>query len=281
MKNGKIRKNITTIDEGARRYMDITRDEYALCQYIQFRAADPRQRVPGRCCDPKESVADFIGITRPGLYKMLDRLAKIGLLDIDSATGAISVSPVWMDTMSVNKVDTLPEEAVNLVDRQCKQSLQSSVNKVTHNIEVKEEYSKSIVRSNNSANAPDYSTLKTEKEKKSPPVPAAPPAPVFNPDGWRHPEEAAQAVATWLQYKRSEKKGSYKAQKSFDIAVGQWLRMFGGCGRTLQESVNQSISNGWSGLFPVKVNRPAQAARATGIQAWDNDRPELQQKQAF
>ena len=131
------------------------------------------------------------------------------------------------------------------------------------------------------ANAPDYLTLKAEKEKKAPPVPAAPPAPVFNPDGWRHPEEAAQAVATWLQYKRSEKKGSYKAQKSFDIAVGQWLRMFGGCGRTLQESVTQSISNGWSGLFPVKVNRPAQAARATGIQAWDNDRPELQQKQAF
>jgi len=159
MKSNKIVKNITTIDEGARRYLDITRDEYALCQYIQFRAADPRQRVPGRCCDAKESIADFIGITRAGLYKMLDKLSKLNLLYIEPLCGAIAVSPVWMDTMSVNKVDTLSLKSVNLVDSQsngeCKQSLHQSVNKVTHNIEVKEDISMNITVGSNNPTAFD------------------------------------------------------------------------------------------------------------------------------
>lgn len=233
MKTNNIKKNITTIDEGARRFLDITRDEYALCQYVQFRAADPRQRVPGRCCDPKESIADFIGITRPGLYKMLDRLAGIGLLDIDSATGAIGVLPVWMDTMSVNKVDSLQELSVNKVNSECKQSLQTSVNKVTHNIEVKEEYSKSIVRSNTRANALPVISINLDAS-------------------WSYPELAQQAVGTWMEYKKAEKKGSYKTQKSFDIALNQWKKMSNANGKRLLEIVEHSISQGWSGLYIPK-----------------------------
>lgn len=130
-------KNITTINEIARLHFGITRDEYALCQYIQYRLADPRGKMSGWCFDIKSDISKFIGITRPGLYKMLTRLEKLRLIDIDAPTGYLRVTGMWLDfdsgkeeTMQIGRKQSL-QPGVNKVDTGCKQSLHGGVNKVT------------------------------------------------------------------------------------------------------------------------------------------------------
>lgn len=181
-----IKKQNTSIDEQARRDFDISRDDYALCAYVQFRIADPRAKNAGWCCDPKEEIADWVGISRPGLYKMIDRLSRLNLLEIDAATGFLRVTVEWIEVIGdgknkrVNKVDS-----VNKVNTDCKQSLQPTVNKVTPNIEVKsdKEIEESDIEEKEKKRAQleeanrlidEFFDLKTE-EPKSPPVAPAPP----------------------------------------------------------------------------------------------------------
>ena len=127
-----LKKNYTNINEPAKRFLKISRDEYGLCAYVQYRSADPRQKIRGWCCDSKQEIAEWVGISRAGLYKMIDRLSGQSLLETD-AKGNISVTGYWID-----------------VENNCKQSLQNekenvnkvykeggkSVNLVTHNKEL-------------------------------------------------------------------------------------------------------------------------------------------------
>lgn len=153
----------TGVNEPARQALGITRDEYALCAYAQFRGADPRSKKPGWCDDMKEEVSGFIGITRPGLYKMLDRMSEKGLIDIDAATGFFRITAAWMDALGVNKVDNSKKGRVNLVDTDCKLSLQSGVNLVTPNTKVKKDNSKiEGLKENAPASGENFTTVKTK-----------------------------------------------------------------------------------------------------------------------
>ena len=118
-----MRKKSTTINEVAREVLHITRDEYALCSYIQYRQADRRGRA-GWCVDTKDEIAKFIGITRAGLYKMVDRLAKESLLFVEPKSGALQVTEKWIDTESECK------QSLQSKNDERKQSLHATVNKV-------------------------------------------------------------------------------------------------------------------------------------------------------
>jgi len=118
-----MRKKSTTINEVAREVLHITRDEYALCSYIQYRQADRRGRA-GWCVDTKDEVAKFVGITRAGLYKMVDRLAKESLLFVEPKSGALQVTEKWIDTESDCK------QSLQSKNEERKQSLHATVNKV-------------------------------------------------------------------------------------------------------------------------------------------------------
>jgi len=195
-KNKELKKRSTSIMEDARLVLDITRDDYALCQYIHYRSADPRQAKRGWCCDTKEDLAFFVGISRVGIYKMIDRLEGLKLIETDPTTGFVCACAHWIDTenehrekanekkSNVNKVDTLPKDDVNKVYNECKQSLQDSVNKVTPNIKVEydnkidkeEEKEKPIAISQPPTPSLPETIPLEEEEKKAPPVPVAPPA---------------------------------------------------------------------------------------------------------
>lgn len=138
-----LKKNYTNINEPAKRFLKISRDEYGLCAYVQYRSADPRQKIRGWCCDPKQEIAEWVGISRAGLYKMIDRLSGQNLLETD-AKGNLSVTAFWVDTdneckLSLQNTENKKTGSVNLVDSECKLSLQKngeSVNLVTPNIEL-------------------------------------------------------------------------------------------------------------------------------------------------
>lgn len=173
-----MKKRTTNINESARSVLGITRDEYALCQYFHYRAGDPRGKKDGWCSDPKDEVAEFIGITRPGLYKMIARLAEQRLLETDPETGFVRVTGKWIDTESECKQSL--HGGVNKVYTERKQSLHSDVNKVyTHNkVEKDIELEERERRESAPAHAPENETLKAEKKEGgqvAPPAAAAPP----------------------------------------------------------------------------------------------------------
>ena len=171
-----MRKRTTTINEAARQFLQISRDDYALCSYVQYRQSDRRVKA-GWCADTKQEMADFIGITRPGLYKMIDRLEGMELLHVDAPTGHLQVTGKWIDAENERKQSL--QSSVNKVDTECKQSLHRSVNKVTPNIKVevynkKEEWEKE--RTQNTPPQNDSPTLE-EKPLKIPAAGAGPGGP--------------------------------------------------------------------------------------------------------
>lgn len=165
-------KNHTGINESARKFLDITRDDYGLCGFVQYRSADPRQKIRGWCCDKKEDVAAWVGISRPGLYKMIDRLEKKGLLETD-AKGNLCITAYWIDVenqckQSLQSQEKEKKENVNKVYSDCKQSLQKNgenVNLVTPNIELDISKSKLEILSGK-PDGTEIQPLEAEKKKQ-------------------------------------------------------------------------------------------------------------------
>lgn len=187
-----FKKAYTHINEFARIIFGISRDEYAVCDYIHYRCADERMKVAGWCTDTKDMIADFIGISRPGLYKMLDRMLEKGLLRVDEARGYFKATPHYIDT------DAHANEAMATAHK-CKLSLQKesgkTVNKVYNYRKLCLQYSVSLVTpikeinlsiskikekegSRNCAPSPSLENqifhLEAKKEKKEEVAPAAP-----------------------------------------------------------------------------------------------------------
>jgi uncharacterized phage protein (TIGR02220 family) len=87
----------THIYERARQRMQITRDEYALANYVQTWAGYPGSSRPGWCDRTLEQKANFIGITPRGLTKMQNRLIEASILEKDPLTSHVRATKVWFE----------------------------------------------------------------------------------------------------------------------------------------------------------------------------------------
>lgn len=143
-----ILKRVTVINEKAKHELGITRDEYALCSYVLYRSADPRQKMRGYCCDIKEDIAFFVGISRQGLYKMIDKMERLNLLCVDPVTSFINCTALFIDIENECKqsLHSKDSKRVNKVYTDCKLSLHGTVNLVAPNKEDKEEERKSNIK---------------------------------------------------------------------------------------------------------------------------------------
>lgn len=91
-----IKMEWTRINEKDRDRMGITRDEYALCRYVEYRGKDARKNGDGWCKDPKFEIADFVGISRGHLYRAIDKLEGKGLLKTNQK-GDLKATKLWAD----------------------------------------------------------------------------------------------------------------------------------------------------------------------------------------
>lgn len=71
----------------------------------------------------------------------------------------------------------------------------------------------------------------------------------------------------WLDYKAREKKDSYKADRFERVAFHKLKDLSDNSPETAQRIVDQSISNGWKGLFPLKDQKPAANGKSKASQA--------------
>jgi uncharacterized phage protein (TIGR02220 family) len=93
----------THIYEIARKRMRLTRDEYALCNYISTWASHPKSVRAGWCDRTFQQKADFIGITKRGVIKMQQRMVAIGLIDTDPLTSYTRTTVAWFDAVIAAK----------------------------------------------------------------------------------------------------------------------------------------------------------------------------------
>jgi len=123
--------HFTPVFEDIRAALDVSRDEYALCNYIQIWGSFPKAKYRGYCDRTQQEMATFVGITRMGLRKMLTRLTGRGLLVFCPSIHLYEVSDIWFDAVNTRSKSkqSLPIDEVNKVD-ESKQSLQAEVNKV-------------------------------------------------------------------------------------------------------------------------------------------------------
>jgi len=294
-----MRKKSTTINEVAREVLHITRDEYALCSYIQYRQADRRGRA-GWCVDTKDEVAKFVGITRAGLYKMVDRLAKESLLFVEPKSGALQVTEKWIDTESeckqslqsknderkqslhatVNKVDKKSGESVNLVT-----PIYEVNNKVK---EIEEEINTPQAAIHITTHTPtEFENVRIvegqtfdleEKTNLEPITPAAGKKP-------RTPKTAgnnitavcaeisddrvlvffhgiSEAWGEWIDYKRREKKGTYKTAKTEAATIAALAKGVNYDPEAGRAAIEHSIAHTYSGIYPPKDTAPTAAPAA-------------------
>lgn len=224
-----MKKHTTNINERAKSVLGISRDEYALCQYVQYRSADPRSKAKGYCTDTKDEIAEFIGVTRPGLYKMVDKMVREGLIERD-VFGYLCITGKWIDTESECKQSL--QKGVNKVYSERKQSLQHSVNKVdTHN-KVKKDIKKEDIEGEREAQAPNshpqpfenFEQLEAEKKEKNTPQNSAPPPLKKEPRDllldWSN--EQLPTIQAW--YERAYRKFS---QQDLESRVDDFLAVYG------------------------------------------------------
>lgn len=293
MRTGKtpqvMRKKSTTINEVAREVLHITRDEYALCSYIQYRQADRRGRA-GWCVDTKDEVAKFVGITRAGLYKMVDRLAKESLLFVEPKSGALQVTEKWIDTESeckqslqsknderkqslhatVNKVDKKSGESVNLVTpiyevnnkvKEIEEEIitpQAAIHITTHtstefeNVRIVEGQTFDLEEKTNLEPITPAAGKKPRAPKTAGNSTAAVCAEIKTPEVLDFFHSIHAAWAEWIDYKRRERKGTYKSAKSEAATITELANEVNCDPEAARAAIQRSIAKTYTGICPDK-----------------------------
>lgn len=188
-----MKKKISTIDEEVRASLNITRDEYALCDYIQYRVADPRQRRSGWCNDNKEEIAEFVGISRRGLLKMINRMAEKNLIEVGAIGCALRVTELWIDLkkreLSSQKDPAKAISERELSSQKMRTKFPKSGNKVPEVNMYKVDKEEKREREHTREILPNVSSTLDTPFPHSPQVPPAPPSPVTP---WQPVDPAAE-----------------------------------------------------------------------------------------
>ena len=299
-----LKKGQTGINEHARRILDISRDEYAFCSYVLYRQADAKQLRRGFCCDPKQEVAEFVGVSRQGLYKMIDRMETAKLMEVQP-NGDLATMPRFTQIESNGKesLQSKINGTVNLVDSKCKLSLQPSVNLVTGNKEVldrnkieEKEYNVGeknadgetfLIKTFEEVKLPSLEAKKGREEKPSPTVPGdakpKPNKPCANlEDCYKHFSDPAAIRKTfegWLLYKRQMKHG-YKLECTKITALRNLYKWSAGNVDLAAQIISTSIDNEYRGLFEPKKQNPIAEKKPYAPPAYRHEAPPASTAQA-
>lgn len=134
----------TTIEESARHFLNISRDEYAACNYVQTWASFPSNKTPGFCNRTRGQMAAFIGISERGMQKMLSRLEGMDLIKRASKSQFLyRITERWFNVVVAAKAERTDEQSsqqgVNKVPAGGEQSSRKGVNKVPTHKELNKE----------------------------------------------------------------------------------------------------------------------------------------------
>lgn len=263
--------SFTHIYEGARKALSLSRDKYALCNYIQTWST-----YPGRCagfCDRTQAqMSEFIGITDRGIRKMLQSLEAENLIEKHPTNGLCRTTKKWFDTVVLEKKKEEQSSAQPgtkfLIDRNKvpHQQEQSSAHKEKlkeDKISIKEErgsanadlFLKKSLEPIDKAFAPVEALSKkrknapgAQKEKKVEALPA------LDFSRFDNPEAAKEIFTRWLKY-RKDIKHPYKSEDTIQTSLKNLFNYSAGRTALAEQIIEKSIGNGYQGFFKPEIQK--------------------------
>ena len=184
--------------------------------YIRGNCVDVRR---GQVCRSKDSLAERWKWSRGKVLRYLDDLEKRGMI-VQQKTAAIVL-------ISITNYDRYQLD--DTIERQQTEQ-QENNRKTTDGTHTR--MSKNVENDNNS--------IKENPKRKKP---------EFDVDKFG---EWSVVMSEWLEYK-SEKRQSYKSQKSVDICFAKLLKLSNGEIAAGRDIVEQSVANNWDGLFELRA----------------------------
>lgn len=95
-------KRYTLIWHSVRRKLDVSVIEYVVADVIHGLAGN-RGPVPGWCYASRSTLAEIVGLSRQGVDKVIVRLAKKHILEVDFETGYLRASDRWVYAVELQK----------------------------------------------------------------------------------------------------------------------------------------------------------------------------------
>lgn len=123
----------TTIIHDTKNELGISLNEYVIADIVYHLSKK------GKCTAKRSYLAEIIGVTKPGLFKIINSLIEKGLLEKLDDT-SLSSTEKWINKVYGNDKQSLPKE-INKVNTEDKQSLSLYNNINNNNIIINEEES--------------------------------------------------------------------------------------------------------------------------------------------
>lgn len=291
----------TYIYESARKRMDISRDEYALCNYIQTWASYPSNSRPGWCDRTVKQKAEFIGVTDRGLQKMQTRLIELGLIEKDPNLFHYRITRAWFELVTQARQEVAENKPVLLWEADPRRGEQSSargelcsplgVNKVPEEGEQSSPLGVNKVHphTNNSNYGLNEEVNKTGTDLKIEIFEMKSEILKLQRRREKHSEEQVLALLNqpeglffqkilsfgvwqdYLAHKSEIRVKAYASPKSESLAVQKLFELSGGEIETAKKIVKQTRANNWTGLFPLKDGKHTAATNGTSNPGFGGD----------
>lgn len=123
----------TTILHDKRKELGISTNEYVIADVVYHLSKN------GKCNAKRTYLASIIGVTRPGLFKIINSLVDKDLIK-NNDDNSLSSTEKWVNKVYIESKQSLHDD-VNKVNTECKQSLHLYNNINNNNIIIKEEES--------------------------------------------------------------------------------------------------------------------------------------------
>ena len=95
-------KRYTLIWHAVRNKLDLSVIEYVVADVIHGLAGN-RGPVPGWCYASRSTLGEIVGLTRQGVDKVIARLVKKQILEVDDETGYLRASDCWVYAVELQK----------------------------------------------------------------------------------------------------------------------------------------------------------------------------------
>lgn len=107
----------TTILHQARQELKITTNEYCIADIIYHLSNNPKSKVQGWCYASRQAIGNFIGITKPSVLSIIERLEKKEIVEKDEETKYLRTTEKWFNTVVITRLKKLGKENIPAVKK--------------------------------------------------------------------------------------------------------------------------------------------------------------------
>jgi Helix-turn-helix domain len=127
----------TTIIHQIRLDLELSCNEYCVADIIYHLSNNPTAKVQGWCYASKDHIADFMGLHRTAVYKIINKLIDLDLVIKDDDTKWLKTTEKWYKTVVIERIKNSSSKSLRTVEKSDytpSQKATPSSSKSLHNI---------------------------------------------------------------------------------------------------------------------------------------------------